>query len=81
MTRLDPERLDLPALARMLRAACGRSVLGHTGRERLVRLLTQHLASSAAESTLVLDAMVEHGLVVPRVRDGLTEWQLVVTDE
>lgn len=81
MTRLDPERLDLTALARMLRSACGRSVLGHTGRERLARLVTQHLGCSSSEGVLAVDAMVERGLIVARERDGLTEWQLVVTDE
>jgi len=72
--RLVAEEVDLGELARVLRAACGASVVGVVvGRTLLRDEVARHVGCSQLEAETLVDTMVGRGFLV-RTDDGQGGW-------
>jgi hypothetical protein len=73
--RLVAEEVDLAELARVLRAACGPSVVGAVvGRTLLRDEVARHLVCSQLEAETLVDTMVGRGFLVRTDEDGQDGW-------
>lgn len=74
--RMNPEDVELAALAASLRRAPSASVVGAVmGRARLQDELMRHLGCSAPVAKRLIDTMIRRGLIRQEVhRDGWVHW-------
>jgi hypothetical protein len=74
MTRLDPEQVDLAALAQHLRACLGSGVAGAViGRTQLRDAVFDHLGCSQLEAEQLVDTLVLRGLLAREQLEGGVE--------
>ena len=76
MSRLDPESIDLAALAEVIRSKVGERVAGDVvARTRMRDAIVDHLSCSELEAELLTDTMVARAFVTRLVAaDGSVSW-------
>ncbi|NOU29146.1 MAG: hypothetical protein HOO96_14685 [Polyangiaceae bacterium] len=82
MASLNPESVDLAALADVLRAKLGDRVVGDVvARTKMRDAIADHLRCSELEAELLTDTMVGRGFVTRHVAtDGTVSWILKVEE-